>query len=282
MMSNEETKKIQGRLERRDRRVRDAVLLVAGIGSRLRPLTEKTPKCLIEVGGTPLVVRLLRQLSSAGIERAYLVTGYLSHTLEDGLDGWDGLPELIFVDNPTYDSFNNAESLRVAMERMTSEARGARPFVLADGDVLLGDEEFLGDLLSDPRPNVLAVELRLAHTLGAEEMKVQMEPVDVPWYTRRVVGLSKELQPQFCHGESIGVQVVGAETFGPLLEGLRALDDDERTDLYYEDVFARVMMVGHEFYTLTVPPGSFIEIDTVEDLEAARALAESWATELAG
>lgn len=281
-MSATETKKIQGRLERRDRRVRDAVLLVAGVGSRLRPLTESTPKCLIEVGGTPLIVRLLRQLNDSGIERAYLVTGYLAETLRDGLQDWEGLPELVFVDNPTYDTFNNAESLRVAMEVMASEGRGARPFLLADGDVLLGDEAFIADLLCDPRPNILAVELRLSHTLGAEEMKVQMEPVDVPWYTRRVVGLSKGLQPQFCHGESIGVQVVGRETFGPVFEALGGLADSERVELYYEDVFARVMMTGHEFYTLTVPPGSFIEIDTIEDLEDARALALTWATELAG
>ncbi len=282
MSNTNETKQIQGRLQRRERHVRDAVLLVAGTGSRLRPLTENTPKCLLEIGGTPLIIRLLRQLRDNGIERAYLVTGYLSDTLEAGLDGWDGLPEVRFVANPTYDTFNNAESLRVAMEAMAAEERGARPFLLADGDVLLGQDGFIADLLSDPRPNILAVELQLAHRLGEEEMKVQMEPVDVPWFTRRVVGLSKKLQPQFCHGESIGVQVVGTTSFEPLITGLRALSDDEREVLYYEDVFARLMTDGHEFYTVAVPPNSFIEIDTIEDLEDARALAATWATELAG
>jgi choline kinase len=101
-------------------------------------------------------------------------------------------------------------------------------------------------------------------------MKFQLEPVDVPWYSRRVIGLGKQLGRHWCHGESIGFQVVGDESFLALRDGLDALDDDERRKLYYEDVFARLVGDGHEFYTHAVQPEAWIEIDTIEDLEDAR------------
>jgi NDP-sugar pyrophosphorylase family protein len=62
--------------KQKSREIKDAVLLVAGTGSRLRPLTNNLPKCLIEIAGTPLIVRLLRQLKEHGIERARAPSGH--------------------------------------------------------------------------------------------------------------------------------------------------------------------------------------------------------------
>ncbi|MFU8806488.1 MAG: sugar phosphate nucleotidyltransferase, partial [Bradymonadaceae bacterium] len=78
---------------------RDAILLIAGMGSRLRPLTEDRPKCLLEVGREPLLVRLLRQLESLGIERVVLATGYMADVVATTLKKFDGLPELVFAGN---------------------------------------------------------------------------------------------------------------------------------------------------------------------------------------
>lgn len=254
-------------MSRADVRVNDAVLLVAGMGTRLRPITDEIPKCLVEVAGTPLVIRLLRQLARRGVERAWLVTGYKSEVLERHLRGVSGLPELKFVYNDAFDSANNAESLRRAMVEMDS-----RRFILCDGDILVGDDIWLADLLSDPRPNVLAVLLQLQSQLGDEEMKFQLEPVDAPWFSRRVIGLSKKLEPRMSHGESIGAQVIGDETFDALLKRLNAMSDEERRHGYYEDIFATLFDDGHEFYTLAIKPGTWTEIDTPEDLEHARAM----------
>lgn len=248
-------------------RVKDAVLLVAGMGTRLRPYTEEIPKCLVEVAGTPLVVRLLRQLRDNGVERAWLVTGYKSEVLEDHLTGISGLPEVRYVFNDAFDTANNAESLRRAMLEMDS-----RRFILCDGDILVGDDAWVAELLTDPRPNVLAVLLQLQSKLGHEEMKFQLEPVDAPWFSRRVIGLSKELEPRMSHGESIGAQVIGDETFDALLARLNSMSDEERSHGYYEDIFATLFESGHEFYTLAIQPGTWTEIDTPEDLEHARSM----------
>lgn len=277
-MSNVESKKIQGRLERRERRVRDAVVLM---DQELTADSSGAQSMILQdVDGVPVVVRLLQQLSEAGIERVYVVGGTHLTRLRDRLSTFGGIPDVRLVEDARLESQNSARALRLALETMTAETRGARPFILVQGDLVMSDDRILKDFVSDPRPNVLAVQLRLAHTMGAEELKVQMEPVDVPWYTRRVVGLGRDLQPQFCHGESIGLELVGAQSFGAVLDALRDLSTD--TAAARSDAFTQAMMDGHEFYTSALQPGACATVRDQGDLEAVRASAATRRSELAG
>lgn len=243
---------------------REAILLIAGMGSRLRPLTDDRPKCLLEIGADPLLVRLLRQLSSLGIERVVLATGYLSAVVETVLKSFDELPELVFAENQRYEQTNNAESLRLAMPHVQG-----RPFLLCDGDVLLRDASALSLLVKEGRWNVLTMIAR--DDLGDEEMKIIAEGEE-----QRIVGLSKKLDPALCQGESLGLQKIGGETVAVLAERLEAMSDEERASSYYEDIFAALIETGHDFYALPVRADGWTEIDTVEDLDDARRLFESW------
>jgi choline kinase len=249
--------------------IRDAILLVAGVGSRLRPLTDDLPKCLLEVGGQPLLVRLLRQLYSHGIEHAVLATGYLESKIRSCVAGHSGLPRLTVRPNPAFSETNNAESLRLAMP-----AVNGRPFVLCDGDILVKETGWLGEVLAHPRGNVLA--MISPDEMGAEEMKIALEDAHAPAPERPVVGLSKELDPAESDGESLGVQTISARLYTPLLERLEAMSPAERASAYYEDIFAELMGPEHPFYTHTVPLDCWTEIDTVEDLEHARTLYADW------
>ena len=66
-----------------------AILLAAGLGTRLRPLTDHTPKCLVEVNGEPLMARWLRQLSGVGVKDVLINTHYLAHKVDSYLDSWE-------------------------------------------------------------------------------------------------------------------------------------------------------------------------------------------------
>jgi NDP-sugar pyrophosphorylase family protein len=61
----------------------DAMILAAGLGTRLRPLTDHTPKALIEVGGVPMLERVARHLIAAGADRLVINTAYLAQQIED-------------------------------------------------------------------------------------------------------------------------------------------------------------------------------------------------------
>lgn len=65
-----------------------ALLLAAGLGTRLRPITEHTPKCLVTIGGQPLLGRWLRQLETAGCEAVLVNTHHLAQQVENFLLGW--------------------------------------------------------------------------------------------------------------------------------------------------------------------------------------------------
>lgn len=245
--------------------VKDAILLVAGTGSRLKPLTDTRPKCLLEVGGESLLIRLLRQLQELGVERVVLATGYLDHTLAEAVKDVDGLPEIRFAHNPDFQTTNNAQSLKMAMPAVEG-----RPFLLCDGDVLLSDAGWLGELANDPRENVLS--MLASDTMGEEEMKIILVDGEVH-------GLSKQLDPRASHGESLGLQKVGATIAADLYARLQAMSDSERINKYYEDIFADLIEhKNHIFHTLSVQPNTWTEIDTVEDLEAARAMFQSWSS----
>ena len=238
--------------------------MVAGVGARLYPLTEDRPKCMIEVGGKSLLRRLLEQLIEVGIGRVILVTGYKADLLMEAARSWDLPLELEEANCPTYAIHNNAVSLGVALGALQGQS-----FLLCDGDVLVRDGGLFRALLSAPGENVLAC--TRFEDMGEEEMKVCLNRE-----TGQVALLSKELDPASADGESLGIQKIGATALAGLRRRLAELEEEERRGLYYEDVFAELILEGVPFQIAEIAEGGWTEIDTVEDLEMAEALSRSW------
>ena len=114
-------------------RVKRAVIMAAGRGERLRPLTDSLPKPLIPVGGTPMIVSILEALRRNGIGEIYAVTGYRKEAFEPLRDRY---PELTLIWNPDYAVCNNISSLYAAREHL-SEA------MILDGDQIIRNPEAL-------------------------------------------------------------------------------------------------------------------------------------------
>ena len=108
--------------------IQQAVLLAAGTGSRLLPLTASCPKCLVKVRGRAIVDTLLDGLKALGIEEIVVVTGYQAEALREYLSARTSF-RWRFVDNPRYATTNNILSLQVASESI------AAPFVLVESDI---------------------------------------------------------------------------------------------------------------------------------------------------
>ena len=97
--------------------VRNAILMAAGMGTRLRPLTENTPKPLLRVGTRSLIETVLDGLVSAGVEKLYVVTGYLGEQFQILRKRYEGLT---LIDNPDYARVNNISSVYYAREILRS------------------------------------------------------------------------------------------------------------------------------------------------------------------
>ncbi|HMJ56743.1 MAG TPA: phosphocholine cytidylyltransferase family protein [Polyangiaceae bacterium] len=234
-----------------------AILLCAGAATRLRPLTDDRPKCLLDVGGETILARAVRLLLAAGVRELVIATGYRENDVRAALAGCPA--EVIFCHNAAFAHTQNA----VSLHHCARAARG-RSFLKLDGDVLFG-RAVLERLLADDAPLSVAIERR--DDLGEEEMKVVTDGDHV-----RAFG--KKLDPRRCAGESIGIEkldtAAGAALFGALERAVVA----GRTDLYYEDVYGELIGAGMSAHAVDVSDLPWIEVDTADDLARAREWAE--------
>ncbi len=91
--------------------VRRAVILAAGKGNRLQPLTTHVPKCLIEVGGEPLLERALHALASQGVAEAVIVIGYKGDAVRERIGSCFAGVDIRYVEAPDFETTNNIRSL---------------------------------------------------------------------------------------------------------------------------------------------------------------------------
>jgi len=106
------------------RPVRKAVILAAGVGDRLRPLTDRLPKCLVPVNGVPILVNTLTHLADSGIRETVIVVGHLKEIIFKRIgDRFRGM-KITYVESERYATTNNIYSLWLAREYL-------------DGDILL-------------------------------------------------------------------------------------------------------------------------------------------------
>ncbi len=111
-----------------------AIILTAGYGERMRPLTDAGHKTLLEVGGQTIISRIVAGLRDAGIGEIVVVTGHRAADVEEHLRRSHPSVDFVFVRNERYRETNNISSMALAFERMT-----------LDDDVLLVE----GDLVCD-------------------------------------------------------------------------------------------------------------------------------------
>jgi choline kinase len=237
-----------------------AVLLAAGRGSRLQPLTDTMPKCLVPVGGVTIVDRMLGRLEAAGIDEAVVVTGYLGEVLAAHLAG--GASALgrraVVVENDRWEDWGNFYSLLVARD-----AIGGSDFVKLDADVLL-DDTVLPALLAADGPAALAIDRSV--DLGAEEMKARVDEAG------RIVELNKRIAPERALGESIGVERIDAVIAPRVFDELEAMIARGETHDYYERAYERLMEQGVRFGWADISGSLWYEIDDAADLERAHEL----------
>lgn len=232
-----------------------AVILAAGIASRLRPLTDNTPKCLLEVGSKCLLGRTIDSLVSNGFEEFVIVTGYLKEMIEDYISSNYPYLKVEYIFNEKYASTNNIYSLW-----MTKEAVKHQDIMLLDSDILF-DNPIITALLESPHKNCLALN---SHELGDEEIKVIADN------TEKIKEISKVCSIQDAVGESVGIEKFSASLVKQLFD---EMDDmilnKQQSGIFYEAAFENIIEKGADIYIVDTTNIFSMELDTVEDFETA-------------
>lgn len=236
-----------------------AIILSAGQGKRLLPLTETTPKCLLPVDGSrPALEIQLRTLAACGIQRATVMVGFGADKVEQFLDRCP-LPEIEVTIrfNPFFAISNNLATCWIAISEMTED------FVLLNGDTLF-EPAVLERLLLAPFAAVsLAIDRKPSY--DDDDMKVSIR------HKRTLAAVGKTLSPSAVHGESIGLitfRATGVHAFRVALE--TAMRDPVALQRWYLSVIDS--MAKSSMVEVTSIEGLWwTETDTPEDLADVRA-----------
>lgn len=255
----------RGQMTTREATTRTAVLLVAGMGTRLAPLTDDRPKALVDVGGETILRRAARVLREHGVRRIVLATGYRQDAIEREVEAWkaewgegeNGITAVI-AQNAEYASTQNSVSLAYCEAAVEGGA-----FFKLDGDVVFSREvlERLDDSAAE-----LAVAVDGKRPLDAEAMKVTTQGT-------RITAFGKQLPVQGSAGESIGIERLSAGAGARVFAALRAAIESGVTNRYYEDVYSDLISAGElTAEALEVGDLPWTEVDDPSDLANAREL----------
>jgi len=236
-----------------------AIILSAGQGRRLLPLTENRPKCLLTVYEDRTVLDLqLRALSQCGVEQATVMVGFGADLVEEHLTQHPvpGL-EVETLFNPFYKLTDNLITVWLAQRAMDGN------FLLLNGDTLF-DAPVLERLLTAP-PAPITIAINEKSSYDEDDMKVSLNG------RRRLRAVGKSLDPQVVDGESIGLmrfQGDGVRCFRQALEV--AVRDEASLKAWYLSVLNG--LADHmPIYTSSITGLWWGEVDSAEDLESVRA-----------
>jgi choline kinase len=238
-----------------------AIILSAGQGRRLMPLTEVTPKCCLRPGGVSILEWQITQLAVSGIDEVVVVTGFGHDAVEDVVDNIQGI-KVRTLYNPFFRLSDNLGTCWVARAEMDS------PFVLINGDTLF-EAAVLQHLLTDADhyPVTLATDQKISY--DSDDMKIWSE-------RERLCRVGKSLDLSHVNGESIGMMVfsrTGAEIFVRKVEELmRKGDGLMRWYLSAIDELAQSGIVG----VSSIHGLSWCEVDDPVDLAHAEQVVKSW------
>jgi choline kinase len=234
------------------------LVLAAGPGRRLHPLTDALPKTLLPIDGDRTILDLaLANLRAAGVERAVVVTGFAAERVRERAADLERRHDvkLDLLHNERAEEWNNAYSLWLARDAF------AEGVLLINGDTV--HPQSVERTLLGARGADLLLALDREKRLGEEEMKVLLRDGD------QVARINKQIDATRAHGEYIGVTLIEPAAAGPLADALEATWRRDPS-LYYEDGFQELIDRGGAVAGTAIGAVDWVEVDNHDDLARAR------------
>ena len=240
-----------------------AIILAAGMGKRLKQLTNNNTKCMVKVNGVTMIERMLSQLDKLNLSNITVVVGYKGKELQEYISTLNIKTKINYVENEIYDKTNNIYSLYLARQCLLQEDT-----LLLESDLIFEDS-VLEKIVNDPYPSLALVakyeswmdgtvvtldeENNITRFLDKKAFK--FEDIQNYYKTVNIYKFSKEFS---------------ASHYVPFLEAYsKALGDNE----YYEQVLKVITLLDKpEIKATKLGNESWYEIDDVQDLDIAESI----------
>lgn len=240
-----------------------AIILAAGMGRRLKELTQNNTKCMVKVNGVALIDRMLRQIEGLHLSRIVIVVGYEGQKLIDHISTLDIQTPVVYVNNSVYDKTNNIYSLFLAKEYLRREDT-----LLFESDLIFEDS-VIDVLVKDPRDTLALVDkyeswmdgtcVRLADDDTIEafvpEKKFKFYEIDQYYKTVNIYKFAKHFSETHYVPflEAYSTALGNSENYEQVLRVITMLD---------EPVIKAKRLNGQKWY----------EIDDIQDLDIAESI----------
>lgn len=243
-----------------------AIIIAAGMGNRLKPITNDRPKCLLEINGKTILDRQLETLRACGVNDISIIRGYKTEMIN--------LPGLKYYENTDYQNNNILNSLFYAEKEMDGE------LIVSYSDIIY-EKNVLEELLKSEKDISLIVdEDWIGYYQGRTEHPIE-EAENVIIQNGKIVQIGKHVTAEEAHGEFIGTakfSKIGAEIFKREFQRVKNTywgKPFQRTKTfekaYLTDMFQELTDRGIELYPVMIKK-HWWEIDTEQDLRKVRAL----------
>ncbi len=232
--------------------VRTALLLAAGTGSRLAPLTDKMPKCLVSVNEIAILERLVFALRSHNFKRLVIVVGHQADCIRNFLGTRAGGMKITYITSPLYKTTNNIYSLWLARKVIDE------PFLLIESDLVF-DPGMLKGML---HPDRIAIS-RLQPWMNGTTVTINSHQK-----IKAFQGSAHKSDDN--HYKTVNIYSLSTTTWRLVRERLDRYISNNMVNGYYETVFADMVIDGCLSFTPVFFDSSrWYEIDTIADLRAA-------------
>ncbi len=240
--------------------IKNAIILSAGQGSRLLPLTEKQPKCLVHFSGKSLLRWQVEALTANGIENIAVVTGFKTEMVEAEIASMHDV-NIRAIFNPFFHVADNLGSCWMARDAMVGD------FIILNGDTLVSPEIVHTLIENAKAPITVTVDVKNAY--DADDMKVERSG-------DRLISIGKTLSAEQANAESIGMLAFrgeGGARFRTQIEKMmRTSAGVANWYLKAIDQIAPEGVVG----TASIQGLEWAEVDFPQDLAIAEAVTRGW------
>ncbi len=239
------------------------MILAAGMGKRLKALTQNNTKCMVKVNGVTMIERCLRILEKKHLSRVVIVVGYEGQKLIDYIATLNLETPICFLRNPIYDKTNNIYSLSLAKEYLCAEDT-----LLLESDLVF-EESLIDALLDDPRESLALVD-KFESWMDGTCMELDDDDSIVNFIPGKHLNFSEKEH----YYKTVNIykfsRHFSANTYVPFLTAYeKAMGENE----YYESVIKLIAMLDtQEIRAKRLTGQVWYEIDNVQDLDIAESL----------
>ena len=226
------------------------LILAAGLGSRLAPITDNVPKSMVPVNGKPILVKQIENLLNNSVNDITVITGYKSEVIEELVR--NNYPFINIIKNKDYINTNNMYSAYLAKNKLYGEG-----FLMMNADVYY-DDIVITELLKEKYVNAIVTDIG---TYNEESMKVTEE-------NGRLVSISKQIDKEEALGCSIDVYKFSPKAGKAFFDKCSEYIDGKKELKLWSEVALNDILNEVDFIACPLK-GRWVEIDNHEDLAMA-------------